>query len=159
MRTSRLDQIMRQKDPELLKAVHHLALGETKQGIAMLGEQGRITEIANPQARIAAIAKDYAARPDNTIIISPDNRSRQLINQAVRIELQSTGRLATDDQEFRTLVHRSDMTGADREWAARYQPSDVLKYTTGSRTHGIDRDSVATGSFDKRPKQHRHSRK
>jgi conjugative relaxase-like TrwC/TraI family protein len=144
MRTSRLDEIMRQKDPALLKAVHHLALGETKQGIAMLGEQGRITEIVNPQDRIMAIAKDYAARPDNTIIISPDNRSRQLINQAVRIELQTAGRLAKDNQEFRTLVHRSDMTGADREWAARYQPGDVLKYTTGSKAQGIARDSVST---------------
>ncbi len=36
------------------------------------------------------------------------------------------------------------MTGADREWAARYQPGDVLKYTTGSRANGIERDSVAT---------------
>ena len=119
MRTSRLDQIMRQKDPELLKAVQHLAKGETEEGIRLLGEQGRIIEIPRPQDRIEAIAKDYAAQPDNTIIVSPDNRSRQLINQAVRIELQTTGALAKDDQEFRTLVHRSDMTGADREWAAR----------------------------------------
>jgi ATP-dependent exoDNAse (exonuclease V) alpha subunit len=29
MRTSQLDQIMRQKDPELLKAVQHLATGKT----------------------------------------------------------------------------------------------------------------------------------
>ena len=144
MRTSRLDQIMRQKDPELLKAVQHLAKGETVEGIRLLGEQGRITEIPKAQDRIEAIAKDYATRPDNTIIVSPDNRSRQLINQAVRVELQATGALAKDDQEFRTLVHRSDMTGADREWAARYQPGDVLKYTTGSKANGIERDSVAT---------------
>ena len=32
MQTSRLDQIMRQKDPELLKAVEHLAAGETEKG-------------------------------------------------------------------------------------------------------------------------------
>ena len=95
-----------------------------------------------PQERIEAIAKDYATRPENTIIVSPDNRSRQLINQAVRVELQATGVLANDDQEFRTLTHRSDMTGADREWAARYQPGDVLKYTTGSKAKGIERDSV-----------------
>jgi conjugative relaxase-like TrwC/TraI family protein len=144
MRTSRLDQIMRQKDPELLKAVQHLAKGDTEEGIRLLGEQGRITEIPKPQDRIEAIAKDYAAQPYNTIIVSPDNRSRQLINQAVRIELQTTGALAKDNQEFRTLVHRSDMTGADREWAARYQPGDVLKYTTGSKANGIERDSVAT---------------
>jgi len=144
MQTSRLDKIMRQKDPELLKAVQHLANNETVKGIAMLAEQGRVTEIPNGHDRIAAIAKDYAAHPENTIIVSPDNRSRQQINEAVRIELRISGTLAQDDQIFRTLSHRSDMTGADRTWAARYNVGEVLQYTTGSKTEGIDRDSFAT---------------
>ncbi len=49
MQTSQLDRIMRQKDPELLKAVQHLANNETVKGIAMLAEQGRVTEIPNGQ--------------------------------------------------------------------------------------------------------------
>jgi conjugative relaxase-like TrwC/TraI family protein len=143
MRTSQLDRIMRQKDPELLKAVQHLATGETVEGVRLLGEQGRITELKDANERIAAIAKDYATRSENTIIVSPDNRSRQAINQAVRAELHATGALAADDREFSTLTHRSDMTGADREWAARYQPGDILKYTNGSKVLGIERDSTA----------------
>jgi conjugative relaxase-like TrwC/TraI family protein len=144
MQTSQLDKILRQKDPELLKAVQHLANNETVKGIAMLAEQGRVTEIPNGHDRIAAIAKDYAAHPENTIIVSPDNRSRQQINEAVRVELRIDGTLAQDDQIFRTLSHRSDMTGADRTWAARYNVGEVLQYTTGSKTEGIDRDSFAT---------------
>jgi len=128
-----------QKDPELLKAVQHLANNETKTGIKMLADQERVTEIANPKERIAAIAKDYAARPENTIIVSPDNRSRQEINQAVRIELLAKGTLAEDGRQLTTLAHRSDMTGADRTWAARYNTGDVLQYTTGSKG-----DSFAT---------------
>ena len=143
MRTSKLDKIMRQKDPELLKAVQHLANSETVQGITMLADQGRVTEIPNGHDRIAAIARDYAARPENTIIVSPDNRSRQQINEAVRGEMQRNGALAEDGQVFRTLVHRSDMTGADRKWAARYGDGDVLQYTTGSKSEGIARDSFA----------------
>ena len=95
MQTSQLDRIMRQKDPELLKAVQHLANNETEKGIAMLAEQGRVTEIPTGQDRIAAIAKDYAAQPENTIIVSPDNRSRQQINEAVRAELRRTARWPT----------------------------------------------------------------
>ena len=144
MRTSQLDQIVRQKDPELLKAVQHLAKGETVEGVKLLAEQGRITELANPKERIEAIAKDYAAQPENTIIVSPDNRSRQLINQAVRDELEARGVLAKDSQEFRTLTHRSEMTGADREWAARYNAQDVLQYASGSKAQGIERNSFAT---------------
>ena len=144
MQTSKLDKIMRQKDPELLKAVQHLASGETVQGIALLAEQGRVTEIPNGHDRIAAIAKDYAANPENTIIVSPDNRSRQQINEAVRVELRRNGTLADGDEVFRTLSHRSDMTGADRKWAARYEAGNVLQYTAGSKSAGIERDDFAT---------------
>jgi ATP-dependent exoDNAse (exonuclease V) alpha subunit len=144
MQTSKLDKIMRQKDPELLKAVQHLSSGETVQGIALLAEQGRVTEIPNAQDRIAAIARDYAAQPENTIIVSPDNRSRQQINEAVRVELRRSGALAEDGEVFRTLSHRSDMTGADRKWAARYEPGNTVQYTTGSKSANINRDDFAT---------------
>ena len=144
MRTSQLDQIVRQrKNPALLEAVQHLAKGETAKGIEMLGQQGRITQIADPNERIQAIAKDYAANPERTIIVSPDNRSRQLINQAVRAELQETGRLGAEQKTFSVLAHRSDMTGADREWAARYKTGDILIYEKGSNAHRIARNSTA----------------
>jgi len=144
MRTAKLDQIMRQRDPELLKAVEHLSKNETVKGVKLLHEQGRITEVPDAAARFQAIAKDYAAKPENTIIVSPDNRSRREINQAVRAELQSTGAVSKDNHEFTTLVQRSDMTGADRAWAARYQPDDVIRYTRGSEVEGIARGSYAT---------------
>ncbi|HMH13145.1 MAG TPA: AAA family ATPase [Edaphobacter sp.] len=83
MQTSQLDRIMRQKDPELLKAVEHLARNETETGIRMLADQGRVTEIPNGNDRVQAIARDYANQPDRTIIVSPDNRSRQAIDDAV----------------------------------------------------------------------------
>jgi len=144
MQTSQLDQIMRQQDPKLLKAVQHLANNETVKAIAMLAEQGRVTEIPNGHERIAAIARDYAADPENTIIVSPDNRSRQQINEAVRAELRKGGGLAEHGQTHRTLTHRSDMTGADRTWAARYNAGDVLQYTAGSKAEGIERGSFST---------------
>jgi hypothetical protein len=143
MRTALLGQIVRQKDPELLKAVEHLSRSEIKIGVEMLQQQGRVTEIADPQQRIEAIAKSYAARPENTIIVSPDNASRRQINQAVRRELQALGALDMKNRSMRVLAPRSDMTGADRAWAARYQAGDVLHYTRGSKKLGIGGGSRA----------------
>ena len=57
------------------KAVEHLSNNETAIGVEMLSQQGRITEIVDPQERIAAIARSYAERPENTLIVSPDNAS------------------------------------------------------------------------------------
>ena len=141
MQTSKLDTIMRQKDPDLLRVVQHLATNETEKGIALLTQQGRVTELPIATERIAAIARDYAARPENTLIVSPDNRSRQQINEAVRGELLKAGTLAEDGRQFLTLSHRSDMTGPDRTWAAMYRPGDVVQYERGSKAKGIERDS------------------
>jgi conjugative relaxase-like TrwC/TraI family protein len=143
MKTAQLDQIVRQKDPELLLAVEHLSRGEVAEGIALLEQQGRITEISDPQKRIAAIARSYAASPDNTIVVSPDNASRRQINQTVRAELQTIGVVQPDDHAFRVLAPRSDMTGADRTWAARYDVGDVLHYQRGSKDLGIEKQSYA----------------
>lgn len=143
MNTAQLDKIMRQRDPELLKAVMHLSKNETEIGIRMLQQQGRVTEIVAPEERIARIAKAYASQPESTIIVSPDNASRRAINQAVREELQARGAVDSVDHSMRVLTPRSDMTGADRAWAARYEPGDVLHYTRGSKELGIERESYA----------------
>jgi len=75
----------------------------------MLGEQGRITELANPRNALSHSEGLRRSTREHHYRF-PDNRSRQLINQAVRVELQASGALANDSQEFRTLTHRSDMT-------------------------------------------------
>jgi hypothetical protein len=109
--------------------------------VALLEQQGRITEIPDAQQRIAVIARSYATNPDNTIVVSPDNASRRQINQAVRSELQALGTVATEDHSMRVLSLRSDMTGADRTWAARYAVGDVLYYPRGSQDIGIEKQT------------------
>ena len=144
MRTSQLDQIVRQKDPELLRAVEHLSRNETATGVQLLQQQGRISEIPDRQQRIEAIAKDYVARPEHTLIVSPDNASRRDINDAVRAELQNSGALSKESHPMTVLTQRSELTSADRNWAALYQPADVLYYTRGSKELGIERGTYAT---------------
>jgi len=144
MRTSQLDQIVRQKDPELLRAVEHLSRNETATGIQLLQQQGRITEIPDHLQRIEAIAKDYVARAENTLVVSPDNASRRDINDAIRAELQGSGTLSNDNHAMTVLTQRSELTSADRNWAALYQPTDVLYYTRGSKELGIERGTYAT---------------
>ena len=144
MRTSHLDQIVRQKDPELLRAVEHLSRNETATGIQLLQQQGRIAEIPDDRQRIEAIARDYVARPENTLVVSPDNTSRRDINDAIRAELQGSGVLSKENHPMNVLSQRSELTSADRNWAALYQPANVLYYTRGSKELGIERGTYAT---------------
>jgi conjugative relaxase-like TrwC/TraI family protein len=143
MRTAQLDQIMRQKDPELKAVVERLARGDVAAGIDMLERQGRVKEISDPAERVRAIAKDYAARPENTLIVSPDNASRREINEAVRYELQARGIVNLENHSLRVLVPRQELTGAERQCASRYEPGDVIRYARGSQDTGIERGSYA----------------
>ena len=143
MRTARLDQIVRQKDPELKSAVELLARGQTTAALDLLQQQGRIREIADPQERIRIIARNYAESPTNTLIVSPDNASRRELNSAVRQELKSNGVVAAEDHSFRILIQRQDMTGADRSWANHYEAGDVVRYARGSKSIGIEGGSYA----------------
>jgi ATP-dependent exoDNAse (exonuclease V) alpha subunit len=144
MQTSQLDQIMRQKDPELLRVVEHFSKNETAVGVGLLQQQGRVTEIPDNVQRIEAIAKDYAAKPEKTLVVSPDNASRRDINDAIRTELKGSGVVSKDDHSMNVLTQRSELTSVDRNWAANYQKDDVLFYTRGSKEHGIEPRSYAT---------------
>jgi conjugative relaxase-like TrwC/TraI family protein len=141
MRTAKLDQIVRQKDPALKSAVELLARGRSAAALIELRQQGRVQEIPQREERIRAVARMYAASPENTLIVSPDNASRRELNLAVRQELKTNGSLAREDYSFLVLVQRQDMTGADRAWANHYEIGDVVRYARGSVAVGIEAGS------------------
>jgi len=144
MRTAKLDEIVRQKDPALKSAVEQLAKGDVSSALESLQQQGRIREIPEAEERIRAIAQAYVESPEKTLIVSPDNASRRAINVAVREELKAKGTLAQDDRSFRVLTPRQDMTGAERTWAHRYEVGDIIRYARGSKAVGIGAGSYGS---------------
>ena len=143
MNTIRLEEIVRQKDPELKQVVEQIARGEVREAIQNLDRQGRVHEIQGDDERIAAIAKEYVQSPENTLVISPDNHSRMEINERVHAELQRSGLISNEEHRIRTLVPRQDLTGADRTWAERYEVGDVLRYSRASKETGIGKGAYA----------------
>ena len=137
MRTMRLEEIVRQKDPELKQAVEQLARGQVGAAIDSLDRQGRVHEVKGHEERITAIAREYAKSPESTLVVSPDNLSRTEINRRIHAELQSRGIVSNAEHSFPTLVPRQEMTGADRSWAQQYQINDILRYSRSSRETGI----------------------
>jgi ATP-dependent exoDNAse (exonuclease V) alpha subunit len=143
MKTVKLEEIVRQRDPELKQTVEQLARGEVGKAVQGLERQGPIHEVPGHEDPIAAIAKEYAKSPDNTLVVSPDNRSRAEINQAIHAELQAKGVVGREEHRAQVLVPRQDLTGADRIWAARYNPGDVLRYSRSSQETGIAKGEYA----------------
>jgi len=98
MRTVKLDEILRQRDPELKQAVELLAHGHVSAAFDSLDQQRRVHEVKGREERITAIAREYAALPESTLVVSPDNRSRVEINFQIHRELQARG--VVDKREY-----------------------------------------------------------
>jgi ATP-dependent exoDNAse (exonuclease V) alpha subunit len=137
MKTVKLEEIVRQRDAELRAIVQQLAQGEVREAIKSLDQQGRVHEIRGHDERISAIAKEYAKSSENTLVVSPDNRSRLEINDRIHAELQGKGLVSGEEHPIRTLVPRQELTGADRTWAAKYEGGDILRYSRASKETGI----------------------
>jgi len=143
MNTVKLEEIVRQKDPELKEVVQQLARGNVREAINNLDQQGRVHEIRGHDERISAITKEYVRSPENTLVVSPDNRSRMEINERIHAELQGKGWVSGEEHPIRTLVPRQELTGADRTWAAKYEVGDILRYSRASKETGIGKGHYA----------------
>jgi conjugative relaxase-like TrwC/TraI family protein len=144
MRTARLGEIVRQQEPALRETVESLAQGRIAEAIDRLNSKGRVHEICDPGERLRAVVQDYLKEPENSLIVSPDNRSRSEINRLAHESLQAGGKVSEHEHPLTVLVNRQELTGADRQWAAQYEPGDVIRYTRGSKQVGIKAGEYAT---------------
>jgi conjugative relaxase-like TrwC/TraI family protein len=143
MATAKLEQIVRQKDAPLCDVVEHLSVGEIKEAVEGLREQGRITEIADPHERLRAIAKDYCTEPESALVISPANKERVELNRLIHQQLQKVGQVFSKNYKTKVLENRTEMTGAERTFAAAYEQDDIIRYTSSSKKYGISAGEYA----------------
>jgi conjugative relaxase-like TrwC/TraI family protein len=143
IRTAHLDEIVRQRDPEFKAVVEQLSRGEVHSAIEHLDRQGRVHEIGPRETRLSAIANEYVKDPDSTLVVSPDNRSRQDLNDVIHRAMQREGQVSWDEHQTTVLSPRQEITGADRQFAERYERGDVVRYSRGSNALGIERGDYA----------------
>ncbi len=144
MQTVTLSKIVRQKDEGLRQAVELLAIGKTADAVALLESQTRIHQAGRREKRFDDIARSYAAAPQDTLVISPDNESRKDLNAAVRTAMRDAGFVQSDAYTANVLVHRQDLTAADKGRATTYQVGDKVYYRNGSGKLGIAKKTYAT---------------
>ena len=123
MRTARMEEIQRQRDPALRAAVDLAARGRTA---ASLEKISAVMEIREDADRRAELVRDFMAlspdERDGTLIVSGTNEARREINVRVR-EASGT---AGQGREFDTLLRR-DSTQAERRFSRNYRVGDVIQ--------------------------------
>ncbi len=143
IRTAHLDEIVRQRDPELKAVVEQLSRGDVHGAVERLDHQGRVHEIGPREERLAAIANEYVKDPQATLVVSPDNQSRQDLNDVIHRAMQREGHVDREEHRTPVLAPRQEITGADRQWAERYEQGDVIRYSRGSKALGIEAGDYA----------------
>jgi hypothetical protein len=135
MQTASMQEIQRQKDETLRKAVALAAKGEAAKSLALIRD---VCEIRDDHYRRLAIAKDYARLPAEerarTIVVAGTNEARREINRAVRKDLGLDGW-----GHDHTILVRRDTTQAERAIAKNYAPGDVIQPERDYRSVGLER--------------------
>ena len=67
-------------------------------------------EIGSREERLDALASEYIKDPDSTLVVSPDNRSRQDLNDVIHRAMQREGHVGRDEHQTTVLAPRQDIT-------------------------------------------------
>jgi conjugative relaxase-like TrwC/TraI family protein len=138
MRTARMEEIQRQRDPELRDAVRLAALGDAESALSKLRS---VAEYRDDGERRAAIVADYmalsSAERDRALILAITNEARFDLNRRVR---EASG---LDDQgrTYDALIRR-DTTQAERRHARNYHRGDLIQPEKDYPRLGLGRGSM-----------------
>src|SRR5271155_3525393 len=138
MRTALMDEIQRQRDPELRDAVRLAAFGDTDAALTKLRS---VQEFKDDQERRGAIVADYMAlspaERDRALILAITNEARFDLNNMVRDAVGLTGR----GEEHDALIRR-DTTQAERRYARNYYHGDLIQPEKDYPRLGLERAAL-----------------
>lgn len=171
----RLEEIIRQQEPEQRKAVELVARGHGIEALEALNKQGLVKEVRET-SKISEAVQLYMARPqkrrDRTLVVIGTNRERREFTEELREALIDEGRL-TQSTEFVQLINRN-LSDAQKKRAENYRKGDILvlhekhrnfvqlKTHTPYRVLAVEGQKLRVVSPDKKqylinPKQHRRT--
>ena len=139
---ARVEQIMRQKDPQLHHIVSTLSRGEGTKGLALLGE--RVVEVGRGEGDSALAQAAYALWSEgrdagrNRPIIVQTQTQRSLVNDMVVASLVERGEATPVGVAADRLV-AVHMHGPQRLDAGAYETGQVLVFHAASKAAGVAR--------------------
>ena len=139
MKTATMDEIMRQRDPDLKAAVEATLAGEIGKAFQKLGSN--VAEV-NPDNIAGAVAARWLRlSPDErsrTGVMAPSHALREQINEHVRERLVREGRIRGEAMQSERLVSKG-YTRAEKALAGNYSPGDVVAFHRAYKRLGVEK--------------------
>ncbi|WP_414541655.1 AAA family ATPase, partial [Nostoc sp. CCY0012] len=143
IKTSYLNESLRQRAPELKLAVDLIAEGRIQDGFTRLDENGSIQNVSR-ELKIEAIARDYiTATPEQrarTLVLAGTNIERLDITQAIREKLKAEGSLGTGINI--TQLKAKDLTRVQRRYTHNFELGDVVMPTRSYKRRGLEKGKL-----------------
>ena len=137
MKTAVMDEIMRQRDPELKQAVEASLAGEIGRAFDKLGSN--VAEV-KPDNIAGAVAARWLGLSDeareNTGVMAPSHELRQQINGHIRERLAREGRIHGPSMQAERLVSKG-YTNAEKSLAGNYGVGDVVAFHRPYKRIGV----------------------
>ena len=139
LKTAVMDEILRQRDPDLKAAVEATLAGEIGRAFEKLGDN--VAEV-NPKNIAGAVAVRWLALSpearERTGVMAPSHELREAINAHIRERLVREGRIAGPALLTKRLVS-SGYTNAEKALAANYAPGDVVAFHRSYKRIGVEK--------------------
>ena len=139
MKTAVMDEIMRQRDPDLKAAVEASLAGEIGKAFEKLGENVAEVKADNIAGAVAArwLRLSHEER-ERTGVMAPSHELRQAINGHIRERLAREGRIVGPVMQAGRLVSKG-YTNAEKALAANYAPGDVVAFHRPYKRLGVEK--------------------
>lgn len=144
---AKMDNIRRQKDPQLLAAVKDLAKGDVTPGVrkagAFIEELGRS---ANEKSYAKAAHKEWASlrsEGKEAAVIVPTNALRGAVSAEIRKTLISERVLGSDPHQ-QGVLRSVNLTTAEMKESKSYQEGQKLVFHIGDKQTGIVKNEATT---------------
>jgi len=145
MKCAVLDEIVRQKDPDLKAAVVLTIDGRT--GDALRAIEKLVHQEESKEKRLSLLAGRYLesrAEPgDRPLLITGTNADRRALNDLVRVGLVDRGELKGEGVRVEVLVTK-ELTAAEKSEAGSYQVGDIVRFGQGYRSLGVEKGDYVT---------------
>lgn len=149
MPTAIMSDIVRQRDDNLLSAVHHAIAGEIKEAFEKIGS--RIV-VPNDKDYAQAAADNYLSRSSAeraaTTITTPSNDVRKAVNEHVRNGLKEEGVVGSQDVELKVLITER-LSKVQAKEPHSYRDGDVIVSRSSIKTAGLSKGAVYDLTVDK----------
>ena len=149
LKVVQLENIQRQKNPNLKAAVEAISQGEVGKGFRALEREKAIIEMPEEEKRHKALATTFVResignKPARSLVISPTHKEGEMVTKAIREELKAEGRLKGEEH----VVNRHVPTGwtnSEKANAANYEEGQIIQFQKNAPGYRIGKRVQVAG--------------